>query len=294
MFDLLSSDVFQRAFLGGTAAAIMAALVGYFLVLRAQAFAAEAFLDICFAGATGAGLLGQAPLLGMILFSVFSALSLGALGERARGRSVEIGMVLSFALGLGVLFLGISARTSGSHANTAVAVLFGSMLSIQWKDILRMLVSGAIALVTLAIMYRPLLFASIDPTAAKARGLPVRMLSIVFLLIVALAASASTLVVGVLLSVSLLIAPAAAAIQVTRRPVRSILLSVVLALGVTWGGLLVSFVGTWRHPPVGFSISTLSALVYLAAVLAGRRGRVRRVQEIRDLDREVRENGRSP
>ena len=293
MFDLLSSGVFQRAFLGGTAAAVMAALVGYFLVLRAQAFAAEAFLDICFAGATGAGLLGQAPLLGMILFSLFSALSLGALGERARGRSVEIGMVLSFALGLGVLFLGLSARSSGSHANAAVAVLFGSMLSVQWKDILRMLVCGGVALVTLAIVYRPLLFASIDPTAARARGLPVRMLSIVFLVVVALAASASTLVVGVLLSVSLLIAPAAAAVHLTRRPVRSILLSMVFALGVTWGALLVSFAGTW-HPPIGFALSTLSALVYLGAVLAGRRGRARHVQEVRDLDREVRGNGRSP
>lgn len=294
MFDLLSSGVFQRAFLGGTAAAVMAALVGYFLVLRAQAFAAEAFLDICFAGATGAGLFGQAPLLGMILFSLFSALSLGSLGERARGRSVEIGMVLSFALGLGVLFLSISSRSSASHANAALAVLFGSMLSIQWKDILRMLVCGAVALVTLAVVYRPLLFASIDPTSAQARGLPVRGLSIVFLLVVALAASASTLVVGVLLSVSLLIAPAAAAVQLTRRPARSLLLSLVFALSVTWGGLLVSFVGTWRHPPIGFSITTLSALVYLAAVIWGRRGRPRGVRELRDLDREVRGNGRHP
>jgi zinc/manganese transport system permease protein len=293
MFDLLSSDVFQRAFLGGTAAAVMAALVGYFLVLRAQAFAAEAFLDICFAGATGAGLLGQAPLMGMILFSLFSALSLGALGERARGRSIEIGMVLSFALGLGVLFLGISARSSASHANAAVAILFGSLLSVHRIDIIRMAVCGSAALATLAVVYRPLLFSSIDPTAARARGLPVRMLSITFLLVVALAASASTLVVGVLLSVSLLIAPAAAAVQVTRRPLHSLLLSLVFALLITWAGLLVSFVGTWRHPPIGFSISALSAMVYLVAILLGRRGRPRRAPEIRDLDREVRGNGRS-
>lgn len=101
MFTLLASDVFQEAFLGGTIAAAMAGVVGYFLVLRAQAFAAEAFMDICFAGATGASLLGQSPLIGMIGFSLLSVLGLGALGERARGRSVEIGMVLSFALGIG-------------------------------------------------------------------------------------------------------------------------------------------------------------------------------------------------
>lgn len=117
MFSLLASDVFQKALLGGTVAAVMAGVVGYFLVLRVQAFAAESFMDICFAGATGASLLGQPPLVGMIVFSLLSALSLGALGERARGRSVEIGMVLSFALGLGVLFLSIYTRSSASHSN---------------------------------------------------------------------------------------------------------------------------------------------------------------------------------
>ena len=292
MFDLLSSDVFQKALLGGTAAAVMAGITGYFLVLRVQAFAAESFMDICFAGATGASLLGQSPLVGMIAFSLFSALSLGALGERARGRSVEIGMVLSFALGLGVLFLSLYTRSSASHSNAGVSILFGSILSVQPADLYRMLACGAVALLALAAVYRPLLFASIDPSSARARGVPVRALSIVFLLVLALAAAACTFVLGVLLASALLIAPAGAAMKLTRRPSRSLLLSAGIGLFVTWVGLLVSFAGPWRHPPVGFSISALAGLVYGAAAIRGRRGRPRRVQPV-DLDKEVRGRGGS-
>jgi zinc/manganese transport system permease protein len=291
MFDLLHSDVFQKALLGGTAAAALAALVGYFLVLRVQAFAAEAFSDICFAGATGAALLGQSPLVGMIAFSLLSALSLGAMGDRARGRSVEIGMVLSFALGLGVLFLSIYTRSSASHANAGVSILFGSILSVRPADIYRMLAAGGAALVTLAVVYRPLLFASVDPAAARARGVPVRALSVVFLLVLALAAAACTFVVGVLLASALLIAPAAAAVRMAHRPLHTLLLSLAFGVFITWAGLLVSFIGPWRHPPVGFSISALAAIVYAAASILGRRGHPRRFSPAVDLDREVRDNG---
>jgi zinc/manganese transport system permease protein len=267
MFDLLSFDVFQKALLGGTVAAVMAGVVGYFLVLRAQAFAAESFMDICFAGATGASLLGQSPLVGMIAFSVLSALSLGALGERARGRSVEIRMVLSLALGLGVLFLSVYTRSSASHSNAGVSILFGSILSVQVADICRMLACGSVALLALAAVYRPLLFASIDPSSARARGVPVRALSIVFLLVLALAA--------------------AAAMKLTTRPSRSLLLSAAIGLFVTWAGLLVSFAGPRHHPPVSFSVSALAGVVYGAPAIRGWRGRSRPVQPS-DLDRQVR------
>ncbi len=290
MLDLLSSDIFRNALVGGTAAAAMAGVVGYFLILRVQAFAAEAFMDICFAGATGASLLGQSPLVGMIAFSLLSALGLGALGDRARGRHVEIGMVLSVALGLGVLFLSLYTRSSASHSNAGVSILFGSILSVQPADLVRMLACGAVALVVLAAIYRPLLFASIDPASARARGVPVRALSVVFLIVLALAAAACTFVVGVLLASALLIAPAAAAIAVTDRPPRAILLSLGLGILIMWVGLLASFMGPWRHPPIGFSISALAALAYAVATIVGRRGRARRVPPV-DLDREVRSNG---
>src|SRR6266704_7095374 len=125
MFNLLQYDFVQNAFLAGALVAIMAAVMGYFVVLRAQAFAGEALADIRFAGASGAAILGIGSLLGMLGLTLLAALGMGALGERVRGRDVEIGMVLSFALGLGVLFLNLYTQ----YATETVGVLFGSILS---------------------------------------------------------------------------------------------------------------------------------------------------------------------
>ena len=269
--QLLVSDILVRAMIAGTVAAAVASLVGYFVVLRAQAFAAESLLDVCFAGATGGALLGISPVLGMAVFGVGAAVGMGGLGERARERSVEIGMVVSFALGLGVLFLGLYAHRSAGHANAGVALLFGSLLSIQPADIERVGALGLATVVGLALLYRPLLFSTIDPEAARARGVPVRVVSILFLVVVALAAAVGSMAVGILLAASLLIAPAAAAARLSRRPGRSLLLSAGLSLGVTWGGILVSFLWPWHHPPVGFTVSALAAVVYFAAAGASRK-----------------------
>ncbi len=271
MLQLFSFDFVQNAFLGGTIVAIVAALVGYFVVLRAQAFAGEALTDIGFAGATAAALLGISSLLGMLGLTLLSALGMGALGDRLRGRDVEIGMVLSFALGLGVLFLSIYSQESASHANAGINVLFGSVLSITRTDVYLALGCSILVLGVLAFLFRPLLFASIDPTVAEARGVPVRLLSTLFLLLVAATVAESVLIVGVLLVTALLIAPAAAAVNVTHRPRTSLILAVLLSLGITWGGLLLAFVGTFRHLPVGFYIATLSTLCYLASVIIGRK-----------------------
>jgi len=281
MFDLLSSDIFQNAFLGGTIVAIISALVGYFLVLRTQAFACEAFTDICFAGATGAILLGISSLFGMIIFSFLSALGLGVLGERARGRDIEIGMVLSFALGLGILFLSIVAHHSAGHANVGFNILFGSILSVTRNDIFIVLMCSIVVLFILGIIFRPLLFVSIDPITAQARGVPSRFLSIVFLIILAITTAACILVVGVLLVTALLIAPAAAAVNLTNRPRNTLFLAVFFGVFVTWGGLMLAFVGTWRHLPASFYISTLAAIVYFFSVIAGRRQIRRRMEATR-------------
>jgi zinc/manganese transport system permease protein len=140
------------------------------------------------------------------------------------------------------------------------------------------------------VVFRPLLFASIDPTAARARGVPIRALSIVFLFVLALAAAACTFVVGVLLASALLIAPAAAAVALAHRPGRALLLSLVFGLFIAWSGLLVSFVGPFGHPPIGFSVSAIAGVLYAGATVLGRRGRARRVEKV-DLDREVRGDG---
>ena len=268
--DMFSSEIVAHAFIGGTIAAVVAGSVGYFLVLRAQAFAAEAFTDIGFAGATGAALLGVRSLAGMILFSLLAAVGLGVLGNRVRGRDVEVGMVLSFALGLGVLFLSIYSHTSARHAMSSVSILFGSMLTIDSTEILLAFASCGTAIAVLAAVYRPLLFASVDPAGAQARGVPTRALSVIFLVILALTTAACVLVVGVLLAASLLIAPAAAAVNLTHRPTQSIIVSVATGTGITWLGLILTFAGTVRHLPVGFYISVLAALTYAVSLVVRR------------------------
>ena len=278
--ELLASDIFLKAMAAGTIAAVMASLVGYFVVLRAQAFAAESLLDVCFAGATGAGLLGAAPILGMVVFGLGAAVGIGALGEKARERSVEIGMVVSFALGLGVLFLSLYAHGSASHANAGMAIRFGSLLSVRPADLYRLFALAVVVLAALAVVFRPLLFATVDPEAAKAKGVRVGLVSVLFLVILALAAAASALVVGVLLAAALLIAPAAAAVRFARAPARTMLLSLCLGLGITWGGILISFLWPWRHPPVGFTVSAAAAAVYFIAAAWRRRGVARQARAI--------------
>jgi len=266
---LFQHEFVQNAFLVAPIVAVVTAIMGYFVVLRAQSFAGEALADIGFAGATGAAVFGISSLVGMLMMALLAALGMGALGERIRGRDVEIVMILSFALGLGVLFLSIYTQ-NGANATAGVGVLFGSILSVTHTDVLVSLITALLTLLMLVLLFRPLLFASIDPVLAQARGVPVRLLSIVFLLLLALATAEAVLVIGVLLVFSLLIAPAATAERLTRRPLTAITLSVVLALSFSWGGLILAFVGTGRHLPVSFYISALAALSYFLSLLVSR------------------------
>jgi zinc/manganese transport system permease protein len=285
MFPLLQYDFVQNAFLAGSLIAIMTAIIGYFVVLRAQAFAGEAFADIGFAGATGAAILGIGALLGMLGLSLLAALGIGALGERVRGRDIEIGMVLSFALGLGVLFLSVYIQ-NGANANAGVSVLFGSILTVTRRDVIITLVTGSVTILLLAFLFRPLLFASVDPEVAQARGVPVRLLSIIFLLLLAVATAEAVLMIGVLLVFALLIAPAAAAERLTHRPLTAIILSIILGLTFTWGGLILAFIGTGHHLPVSFYISTMAALTYFASLVIARFRSPRRYRELPHPNRE--------
>src|ERR1700722_10619623 len=159
MLGLLSHQFVQNAFLAGTVIAIVSAVVGYFVVLRAQAFAGHALSHIGFAGATGAAILGVSAFTGTLLFTVLAALGMGALGKRIQGRDVEIGMILSFALGLGVLFL----KLYTTNATEAVGILFGSILSVTTSDIIMSIVSAIVTFALLILIFRPLLFSSVDP-----------------------------------------------------------------------------------------------------------------------------------
>ncbi|HET8845602.1 MAG TPA: metal ABC transporter permease [Ktedonobacteraceae bacterium] len=266
---LFSYEFVQNAYLTGTIVALISAVMGYFVVLRAQTFASEALADIGFAGAAGAAILGVGSLIGMFFLTILAALGMGALGDRLRGRDVEIGMVLSFALGLGVLFLTLYTQ-SGSHATQGVNVLFGSILSVTRGDLFITFFSSIAALLLIGLLFRPLLFASIDPEVAQTRGVPVRWLSTIFLVLLAITTAEAVIAVGVLLVLALLIAPAASALHLTRRPLTSLLLAGGLSLLVAWGGLTLAFIGPGSRLPVGFFVATLATLLYLSSLLLRR------------------------
>src|ERR1700682_4696595 len=252
-----------HAFQAGTIVAIVAGAIGYFVVLRASAFAAHALSHIGFAGATGAVVLGISPVFGLLAFTLLSGVTIGALGNRLRGRDVTIGIVLAWTLGLGVLFISLYR----GYATEAYALLFGEILGISATDVVITLVAGIVTIAALIALYRPLLFTSVDEDLASAKGVPVSILSVAFMVILAVAVSEAVQVVGVLLIFALIVAPAAIADRFTTRPSRGALLSAVLAVLFTWGGLTVAYYFPY---PVGFFITTIAFWSYiLSRVLSG-------------------------
>jgi zinc/manganese transport system permease protein len=227
-----------------------------------MSFAVHGLAEVGFAGATGAVLLGFPPAGGLLAASFGAALAIGLLGVRLRERDIATGSVLAFGVGLGVLFLTLSPR----YATEAYGILFGSILAISGQDVVRSAVVGVIALLALAVIYRPLRFASLDPEVAEARGVPTRFLSVVFLLILALAVSQAVQAVGVLLILTLLIVPAGAAQRLTAHPGLIVAYSVAIALGSTLGGLACAVYSSW---PVSCFVSALSFAAYLIARLIG-------------------------
>ncbi len=256
LFDLLGQEFVRNAFLAGTLIALASGIVGYFVILRGQAFATETLSHVGFAGAAGAALIGMNSLIGMFLLTVLTATGMGTLGKRLKGRDIEVGMVLSFMLGLGVLFLSLYAQ----NATKAVNLLFGSILSVTREDVLLTLASSAVVLAALFVLYRPLLFASLDPVVAEARGVPVQFLSILFLLVLALTVSQAVQVVGTLLVFALLIVPAASAEHLTSRPFAALILAVAISLFSTWAGLILSLLG---RQPASFYIVAITSLFYI-------------------------------
>jgi zinc/manganese transport system permease protein len=259
VIDLLGHVLVQNAFLAGTIVAILAGFVGYFVLLRGQAFATEALSHVGFAGATGAALVGASSLEGMFLFTILAAIAIGSMGKRLRGRDIEVGMVLTFMLGLGVLFLSIYTQ----NATAVVSVLFGSILNVTATDMILTLLSGLLTISVMLFLFRPLIFASIDPEAAESRGVPVRWLSVVFLILLALSVSEAVKVVGVLLVFALIVVPAATAERLTYEPFQSMLLAILISLLCTWGGLILAFIGHW---PVSFYIVSLTAVFYFISL----------------------------
>lgn len=248
-------EFMRTAFAAGGIVAIVAGAVGFFLVLRNLTFAGHALSHVGFAGATGAALVGVTPLWGLLAFTLAAGVAMGLLGERLRGRDVAVGVILSLALALGVLFLYLYTR----HANQAIALLFGNILGVSVETLWDLLVLGGLCLGALAAISRPLLFTTLEPELAEAKGVSLRLISVLFLAIVAVAVAEAAQVVGVLLVFALMVGPAAAALRMTSRLGRGVVLSILLALFETWLGIMLAYI---TDLPTSFWIVLLSCLVY--------------------------------
>jgi zinc/manganese transport system permease protein len=253
-----------NAFVGGTLVSIIAGIVGYFVVLRHSSFAAHALSHIGFAGAAGAVLIGASPVSGLLLFTSGGGIGIALLGPRASQRDVQIGTVLAFMLGIGVLFISLYT----GYATEAYSILFGEILGISISDVIVTLIASIIIFCAIVVVYRPLLFASIDEDVAEAKGMPTLALGIIFMLLVAVATSISVQVVGVLLIFALMVTPAAIAHKLSRRPRNAIIISVIIAILATWSGLFIGFFisflpGPIAHAPVSFFITTFVFVLYL-------------------------------
>jgi zinc/manganese transport system permease protein len=258
---LLQFHFMQNALLAGTLVAVLAGAAGYFVVLRGQSFVAHMLSQVGFPGAAAAVLVHVAPVVGLIAFCGVAAGGIGWAGPRlgagSRAESAAVGSILAFSLGLGLLFF----RLYAGSAQGIYTFLFGTILGITDGDVQLTFVVAVLALAALAFIGRPLVFATIDPDVAEARGVPVRAIAIAFLLVLALSVAITVQIVGTLLIFSLLVAPAATATRVTARPPLALALSVGISLVVTWLGLAIAY---FTNAPVGFAVTTLAFIPYLA------------------------------
>jgi zinc/manganese transport system permease protein len=271
-----TSEPVRTAVVIGAAAAIVSAVVGVFTVIRGQSFAGHSLADVSSAGGAGAFLFGINPLVGFIMMGLLAATSMELVRvDRASERDLVTGIVTGAGLGLAALLLYLDV-TSSSTTGATVTVMFGSMFAIPASIIPLALAVGGGALLAIGVLYRPLLLCSLDPDLAAVRGVPVRLIGLLHLVVTALAVALSAITVGAILSTALLIGPAAIALYFAKRPGMAILLAAAIGVAVTWGGILVaydSYEWTGGHAwPVSFCIVALIFMAY-AVVAAAEPGR---------------------
>ena len=263
----LGHPFFANAILAGTAIAAACGLVGYFLVLRAQVFTGDALSHVAFTGALAALAFGLDPRIGLFTATIAIALLMGSLGRRGLADDVVIGNIFAWILGLGVFFLTVyTTSRSTANGSAGVTVLFGSIFGLRSSDAVVAAAIGVILCLLMVVLARPLLFATLDPAVAAARGVPVRLLGLGFLALVGACTAEATQAVGALLLLGLLAAPAGAAGRLTIHPYRALGLSGVLAVADMWAGLGLSYAVPVLPP--SFAILAVSAAGY-ALVVAG-------------------------
>ena len=264
---MLAYPFMVNALRAGTIVAVVGATIGYLMVVRRQAFVGHTLSLIGFPGAAGAIWLGVSPAMGFWAFCLGGALVIAALpggrdgGAGASAESAAIGTVQAMALACGYLFVSLYH----GFLSGLTSLLFGSITGITTDQVLVLLVAGVACLGVLAVIARPLLFASVDPRVAAARGIPVRVLSVTFLLVLGAATAGASQITGSLLVFALLVAPAATAVRLTSRPAAGVALSILLAVVVFWLGAGIAFYSPY---PIGFWVTTLAFGLFVLASAA--------------------------
>ncbi len=255
----------------GAAVAIVTGVVGVFTVMRGQSFAGEALGDIGTTGGSAAALVGVGPLAGFVAIDVLAAAAMELVGvQRVRGRDLATGVVLGAGIGLAALFLYLDT-TQGADGGSTVTILFGSIFAISSTTIPAVVILAALAVALIVALYRPLLLSTVSPEMAAARGIPVRLVGALYLLALALATALAAITIGTILSTALLIGPAAAALRLTRRPLRAMLVAMAIGIAATWVGIVLAY-DSYHWPPQGHGWPVsffVVALVFVLYLLSG-------------------------
>jgi zinc/manganese transport system permease protein len=271
-----SSQPVRVALTIGGIVAVVSAAVGIFTVMRGQSFAGHTLTDVSTAGGSAAFLLGMNPLLGFIGLSVVGSATMDLIGvQRARGRDLATGIVLGASIGLAALFLYLDSTTKATTGATQ-QILFGSIFTLDPGEVPIVCAFSAISLVVVAVIYRPLLLATMSPDIAAARGVRIRVVGLAFMLTLAVAVGLSSLAIGSILSTALLIGPAAAALRLTKRIGTALITAMAIGVAATWIGVLLAYDSyDWGSShngyPVSFFIVAVTFLIYLGSGLRGRR-----------------------
>jgi zinc/manganese transport system permease protein len=274
------SEAVHIALAVGTLVAIVTGVVGVFTVMRGQSFAGEAFGDIGTTGGSGAFLIGVGPLWGFVIGNLLAAAAMETVGiQRARGRDLAAGIVLGASIGLAALFLYLTT-TEQSTTGATVTILFGSAFTIASSTVPLILLLSLVVLSLILTLYRPLLLATVSPDMASAHGIPVRLVGVLYLLALALAAALAAITIGSILGTALLVGPAASALRLTKRPLMAMLTAAGIGIGAMWLGIVLAY-DSYEWPPAGhgwpisFFVVTLVFVLYLLSGLPARGHRSR-------------------
>jgi zinc/manganese transport system permease protein len=264
------NEAVHVALVVGAAVAIVTGVVGVFTVMRGQSFAGEALGDIGTTGGSAAALVGAGPLAGFVAVDVLAVAAMELVGvQRVRGRDLATGIVLGAGIGLAALFLYLDT-TQGTGSGSTVTILFGSIFAISSSTIPAVVVLAALAVALIVALYRPLLLSTVSPEMAAARGIPVRLVGALYLLALALATALAAITIGTILSTALLIGPAAAALRLTRRPLRAMAVAIGIGVAAVWIGVVLAY-DSYHWPPkehgwpVSFFVVALVFGLYLAS-----------------------------